>query len=207
MVRDADQWAHTKKVGGNSEWILGFNEPDLCPDQACLTPAQAVPLWREIELAYPNRKLVAPVPSQHHLNWLVEFRTRYLETYKTPPRWDALAAHFYGFWSADGMALINWYKARALEYGVSEIWLTEFSFLTAENGICAGVSHETAMQQAQQFIAALEKEPLVTRYAWYAPRLDTGDPLIGNPAVHCNAALLEFSGEILTAWGRMYRDR
>lgn len=207
MIRDAEQWARKKTVGGNSEWILGFNEPDLCPDQACLTPAQAVPLWREIELAYPHRKLVAPAPSQLHLNWLVEFRARYVATYQTPPRLDALAAHFYGFTLADALAVLTWYKARALEYGVPEIWLTEFAFPVAENRVCFGVPYATAMHQAQQFITWLEQEPLVTRYAWYAPRIDAADPVLGVPSAECSAALYDFSGAPMTGWGVMYRAR
>ena len=207
MVRDAEQWARTHQVGGNSEWILGFNEPDLCPDQACLTPEQAVPLWREIELAYPDRKLVAPVPSQLNLNWLVEFRARYLALYQTPPRFDALAAHVYTNTFAPAVAVIDWYRARAREYGVSEIWVTEFSFLVAESGTCYGVPHAAAMRDAQQFITLLEYDPLVTRYGWFAPRIDIHDLVIGHPLADCNAPLLNFSGTTLTAWGMMYRAR
>ncbi|MBI5303658.1 MAG: hypothetical protein HY868_16095 [Chloroflexi bacterium] len=207
MIRDASQWAQTKQVGGNSQWILGFNEPDLCPDQACLTPAQAVPLWREIEAQFPNKKLVAPVPSQAHLNWLIEFRNAYIAAYRTPPRFNALAAHWYGFSYNDAKAVINWYKARATEFGVAEIWITEFAFPVPDNRACFGVTQADAMNDAQKLIAELDNDAMVTRYAWFAPRVDTSDPLLTGGQSECHAPLLDFSGNTLTSWGMMYRAR
>jgi len=204
MVRDADQWAHSKQVGGNSQWILGFNEPDLCPDQACLTPAQAVPLWHEIEAQFPNKKLVAPVPSQLHLNWLVDFRNDYIATYGTPPRFDALAMHWYGFRYTDAKALINWYEARASEFGVSQLWLTEFAFPAPDTDSCNGWTEDMVISDAEKLITDLDNDPMIARYAWYAPRIDFNDPLL-TPSTHCGAPLLNFTGTTLTNWGVMYR--
>lgn len=205
MIRDADQWARSKQVGGNSQWILGFNEPDLCPDQACLTPAQAIPLWHEIEAQFPNKKLVAPVPSQVHLNWLVEFRDGYIATYGTPPRFDALAMHWYGFSHAHAKAVIDWYKARATEFGVRELWLTEFSFPIADKGTCCGYSQTDVMNDAQKLMTDLDNDPMITRYAWFAPRIDPGDPLLVLGTAQCGGPLLDFTGKTLTNWGTMYR--
>lgn len=209
MIRDANQWANFESIGlgGNSQWILGFNEPDLCPDQACLTPAQAVPLWREIEARFPNKKLVAPVPSQLHLDWLVQFRNIYIATYGAPPRFNALAAHWYGFKYADAKTLLNWFKARANEFGVAEIWLTEFAFPVANNSTCGGVTQSDAINEAQRLIADLDTDAMITHYAWYAPRLDTNDPLQTGGSPQCNAPLLDLTGKTLTNWGIMYRAR
>ena len=205
MVRDADQWSRSKQVGGNSEWILGFNEPDLCPDQACLTPAQAIPLWHEIETQFPNKKLVAPVPSQLHLNWLVAFRAGYISTYGTPPRFDALAMHWYGFRYDDAKALIDWYKARATEFGVSELWLTEFAFPVTDTGSCGGWTQANTMSDAEKLIVDLDSDPMITRYAWFAPRIDPSDPMLVLGTAQCGGPLLDFTGKTVTNWGTMYR--
>ena len=207
MIRDASQWAQTKQVGGNSQWILGFNEPDLCPDQACLTPAQAVPLWREIEARFPNKKLVAPVPSQLHLDWLIQFRNLYIATYGAPPRFNALAAHWYGFRYAEAKTVLNWYKARANEFGVAEVWLTEFSIPVLDNNTCGGITQVDALNEAQKLITDLDADAMITRYAWYAPRIDTNDPLQTLGTSQCNAPLLDLTGKTLTNWGIMYRAR
>ena len=79
------------QVGGNSPYILGFNEPDLS-SQANLTPQRAAVLWRRIEQAYPHRLLVSPAVSCGDLYWLVRFRSAYRELYGTWPRFDVLAA-------------------------------------------------------------------------------------------------------------------
>lgn len=208
MIRDATQWANFDSIGlgGSSQWLLGFNEPDLCPEQACLTPAQAVPLWHGIETRFPNRKLVAPVPSHLHPDWLVQFRNNYIATYGTPPRFNALAAHWYGFKYADAKALLDWYKARATEFGVAEIWLTEFAFPVLDHSTCGGVAQSDAMNEAQRLIANLDTDAMITRYAWYAPRIDTSDPLqTGGTTPECNAPLLDLTGKTLTNWGMMYR--
>lgn len=209
MIRDANQLANFDQIGlgGNSPWILGFNEPDLCPDQACLTPAQAVPLWREIEARFPNKKLVAPVPSQLHLDWLIQFRNLYIATYGAPPRFNALAAHWYGFRYAEAKTVLNWYKARANEFGVAEVWLTEFSIPVLDNNTCGGITQVDGLNEAQKLITDLDADAMITRYAWYAPRIDTNDPLQTLGTSQCNAPLLDLSGKTLTNWGIMYRAR
>jgi hypothetical protein len=54
-------WSSVKDVGGNSQWIMGFNEPDL-KGQANIAAARAAQMWQQIESKFPDRKLLSPRP-------------------------------------------------------------------------------------------------------------------------------------------------
>ena len=80
MIGNADRVAYD--LGGNSVWILGFNEPDLAV-QSNITPEYAAQLWRQIETRYPQRKLVSPAVSDPDSGWLLRFRLAYYTEYGT----------------------------------------------------------------------------------------------------------------------------
>ena len=105
--------------------ILGANEPDL-ESQANIAPVDYVEIWREIEARFAGKKLIAPAPSQQDLTWLVRFRDAYVARYGQPPRLDALALHCYVSHAAHCQVYVEWMIARAAEWGISEVWLTEF---------------------------------------------------------------------------------
>jgi len=93
MIWGAQQMGQA--IGGNSTYLLGFNEPDLAR-QANISPEAAAVLWRQIERDYPDRLLVAPVPSQEAPEWIDTLYRTYISIYGEKPRFDALAAHLYG---------------------------------------------------------------------------------------------------------------
>ena len=135
-----------------SGWLMGFNEPDRS-DQADLSPQAAVKPWRQIEARWPNRKLVAPAPSHTGSWWLPAFREAYKTEVGCYPRFDALAAHCY-YGNADAcITHVKQYLTWAQQWGVREVWVTEFFF-----------SQEA---EARKFIAFLESEPLITRWSPY----------------------------------------
>ena len=122
----------SKPIGGNSPWVLGFNEPDLT-SQSNITPQQAVPLWWQVEAANPDKLLVAPAPA--NLPWLVEWYDAFRTEYGRPPVLDALAVHFYSSASVGDAAgalhrTLRDYRAQANRWGVDQVWLTEFAHLT-----------------------------------------------------------------------------
>ena len=117
----------TATLGGNSQWIMGFNEPDSA-SQSNLSPAYAASLWRQIEQKYPNRKLLAPAPSGAGANWIVDFRNAYISAYGTAPRLDGLAMHCYAWYASQCIPLAQQFESWATSWGVPEIWVTEFSF-------------------------------------------------------------------------------
>ena len=130
-------------ITGSSQWLMGFNEPDQ-PDQSNIPAATAAVAWHQIEQKYPERKLVAPAPSHLHLNWLVDFRNAYITQYGKPPRLDALAMHCYLATAAECIQLGQSYKSMAQAWGVKEVWVTEFAFLS-----CLVGSDEKAVSEGQ----------------------------------------------------------
>lgn len=154
------------EVGGNSPWLLGFNEPDIAI-QANITPERAARLWRQIEQAYPRKLLVSPAPSGEGRYWLVQMRLAYRELFGTWPRWDALAMHCYQ-WTAAGCAgVLKDYRAWVRDWGIAGgIWVTEFAFQKAWTA--------DPEREASTFVAMLEADPLVRRYAPFVAHTPLG---------------------------------
>lgn len=192
MIRDAADMG--RPVSSNSNWLMGFNEPDLS-EQANLTPISAAKLWREIERSHPERRLVAPAPSHIHPDWLPQFRNAYRMLYGVWPRLDALAFHCY--FPADsciglGEQFVTW----ALAWGVPEVWCTEFAFVPAYN--------PRAEEDARRFVAWLEAEPVVARYAPFASYIQGGEWYWPDRRVEANPSIFAVDGVTLTEIGQWY---
>lgn len=188
-------------LGGNSNWIMGFNEPDLS-GQSNITPTLAATLWHEIEAKYPDRKLVSPAPSQLNREWIRDFRIAYIAQYGTPPRLDALAFHWYGWWADDAIYLAEYYKALAREWNVPEIWLTEFAMPTQPApDECWEGAYAIAQPEAQKLLVYLEQDEMVTRYAWFAARIQGTEWWSDS---RCFAALIDYDTGTCTTWGALY---
>jgi len=183
-------------VGGNSAYLLGGNECDL--DSQCnVTPTAYVPIWNLIETRFANYKLVAPVPSHLHPEWIVEFRDAYIAQYGTPPRLNVLAAHCY-MWTADAcVELLNWYIARANEWDIAEVWLTEFNFPTGGTR-----TEQQAWAEAEILINWMKQQPKIKRWAWWTNRPCGLESWC--PPSQWQAPLLNTSG-VLTPYGEQYR--
>jgi hypothetical protein len=195
MIRDKTNVSVTQ-LGGNSDWLMGFNEPDLCPEQACLTPAEAAVLWREIETRWPDKRLVAPAPSHLHPEWLVQWYLAYQERYGQAPRIDALAMHCYWRTADDCITLAQEFEGLAEIWGIQEGWVTEFAF-----------TQTTANWQAQirQFTESLERSAFWTRYAPFVSHIPcSADDVYWNCAASGDPSLLTTFGQ-LTDIGRMYQ--
>ncbi len=192
MIRDADDLA-VSELGGNSDWLMGFNEPDLS-GQANLSPGQAALLWREIEAKWPDRKLVAPAPSHLHPEWLVQWWIAYQDRYGQPPRVDALALHCYHRTAADCIRLAREYEGLAEVWGVKEGWVTEFAFT---------VVVPNWKTQVSEFVTYLEQSPFWTRYAPFVSR-ETCDNEFWDCATAGDPSLFDRFGQ-LTEVGRAYQ--
>ncbi len=186
-------------LGGNSQWIIGFNEPDSA-SQANLSPAVAATLWRQIEQKYPTRKLVAPTPSGAAPNWLVDFRNAYIAAYGAPPRLNALGVHCYSWYAELGdygciphtRKFIDWANA----WNVPEVWVTEFSFSPT-----APSSLDQSLQEANTYITWMKNQSLVTRYAWFASKIQ-GTEWWAIPTFH--TPITDWNSGALTLFGNMY---
>ncbi len=182
-------------VGGNSNWIMGFNEPDS-PDQANIPASQAATLWRQVEQLYPNRKLVAPAPSGADPTWLVDFRNDYISMYGTAPRLNALAVHCYA-WSANAcIQFTQQFEAWAKAWGVPEVWVTEFPISPASPN-----NLNQSLQGGQAFLNWMESDPMITRYEWFASRIKGTEPWASS---YFDTPLVDWNSGALTAFGQMY---
>jgi hypothetical protein len=154
-------------LGGNSQWLLGFNEPDDCPIQSCMTPEAAAVAWRLLEQAYPYRKKTSP-QVLHPTQWLERWYTAYVDLYGQPPELDAIAVHtYYGGTAADYIARVQEFMALARKWNVPEVWVTEW---TLAHGLDRSVRETT--KEIETYVDWLEHEPMVTRYAPFTNRVE-----------------------------------
>lgn len=185
------------ELGGNSEWVLGFNEPDHA-GQADMTPEEGASHWRQLEQCYPERKLVSPAVV-FEPSWLETMREAYVAAYGEPPRFDALAFHCYdqrGFVSAcqkDARQYLAWLDEWDVPGG---LWLTEFGYVDTDR--------QAQVEKLRDIAAWVEQEPRIVRYAWFATRYD-GDEAWAVPEAYSTALMTCESGEP-TALGEAYMD-
>lgn len=193
MIETASDW--DKTLGGNSNWIMGFNEPDL----RGFSPSDAAIYWRLIEQKYPTRKLLSPAPSgsMSGLAWLVNFRNAYISFYATSPRLDGLGAHCYKWYSFQCVELIQSFIDQANAWGVPEVWVTEFSFSPTDPSSPSG-----ALQEQQTFINWMVNDPKIKRHAWFASRINGNEPW--SLPTHVTP-LIDSSGQP-TSFGTVYQQ-
>lgn len=172
-------------IGGNSEWLMGFNEPDV-PTQANLTPHAAALLWRQIEQQHPTQRLVSPA-TVIDAGWLAAFRDEYRTLYGDWPRIDALAIHWYGD-PALLDARLNAVEAEADAWGVGEVWVTEFSAPTIDG--------------FRAMLDTLRQHPRVTRYAPFAARISGAE--VWAQGGGADRPLIDFETGLLTYYGLAY---
>lgn len=182
-------------VGGNSQWIMGFNEPDST-SQANISPANAATLWRQIEQKYPTRKLAAPVPSGGNSTWLPAFRQSYISAYGAPPRLDALAVHCYAWSAAACIQYTQSFETLATAWGVPEVWVTEFSISPA-----APNTLSQALQEAQSYINWMEGDSMITHIAWFASKIQGTEAWASG---YFLTPVVDWTTAQRTAFGNMY---
>lgn len=174
-------------LGGNSDWILGANEPNV-PGQANLTPQEAAHYQHLIELHYPHRRIVSP-SCVHDLDYLKAIAQAFTKTYGRPPRWDAIACHCYHRNVGSGYHYaIKPFCTYAQLLG-AEVWVTEWVAPT--------------VRAMAWMLEKLHADDTITRYAWFASRYTCTEPwtpLGGHP---CTSLIDPASGE-LTDFGETY---
>jgi len=192
-----------KTLSGNSQWVMGFNEPDS-GSQANLTPQQGADYWHQIEQQYPTRKLLSPASATEDTShWLVNFRNAYIATYHVPPRLDGLAVHCFKWWASQCIDSTQQYINWANSWGTSEVWVTEFSF--AMDPSCgAGASQSQALQMQQTYINWMTSQPKVTRYGWFASKIQGNEWWIQGVLQCFLTPLVDISSGQPTSFGNAY---
>ncbi|NTU66103.1 MAG: hypothetical protein HGB05_22535 [Chloroflexi bacterium] len=182
-------------LGGNSAWLLGFNEPEHA-DQSNMTPEAGARAWRDLEAAYPDRKLTSPQVVHPGEYWLERWYAAYVVYYEQAPKIDALAVHtYYGNDITDYKRQVTYYVDLAAQWGVEEVWVTEFAFAPALDGTV-----RNSVEQLTDYIAWLDQQPAVTRYSVWTNRVECTDIA---PDGIFDTPLYAASG-VLTAAGRAY---
>ncbi len=189
-------------IGGNSRWLMGFNEPNDV-NQADLTPDEAAILWHRIEERFPDRFLVAPVPVTHDPFWLVQFYDAYVARYGQPPRLDALAMHCYFTTSKQCKELAQWFMDKAMEWGAGEVWITEFAFRSCAEWDYPKFPNQ-ALAEMDEFIGWVETQPMITRYAWFSNRTNANEWWVGIPFECYASPLINFYTGKITEYGKAY---
>jgi hypothetical protein len=166
-----------KAKASGSDTLLAFNEPDR-PEQANMTPQQAIDLWPKLEatglkLGSPSPAADAPLQNGW-LDWFMRLAKE--RNYRV----DFITVHWYGktFDATAVKELHDYLQSVYTKYGLP-IWLTEFALISFANHSPdpAHALYPTDAQQAQ-FIkdstTMLEGLSYVQRYAWFGLPTLTG---------------------------------
>ncbi len=167
----------TRQLGGNSQWILGFNEPENIivddPSTPCdervkfdaqgnLNYGRMADLWHQFEAkitsgSWSGKLLVSPAPVNGSYGLDTNPLQLMLNYYQSKgwgtPRFDALAVHDYFGDFADGQSKVNAAITWADTHGYSgkPIWVTEFGTPYASSGYvtlyCPGQGYSNDRKQ------------------------------------------------------------
>ncbi|SDF37731.1 RNA polymerase sigma factor, sigma-70 family [Lentzea fradiae] len=154
------------RAKANGKVLLGFNEPDF-PDQADMSPEQALDLWPK--LAATGLRLGSPAVAHSGDKpggWLDRFMSGAAQR---GLRVDFIAVHWYGsdFGDAAVGHLRNYLEAVHKRYG-KPLWLTEYALIDFSGGSPRYPSPEQQAAFARGSAAMMESLPYVERYAWFA---------------------------------------
>ncbi|OJJ44477.1 hypothetical protein ASPZODRAFT_47325, partial [Penicilliopsis zonata CBS 506.65] len=151
-------------LDSGSAYILGFNEPDMS-SQADLSASEAAEYYLEYITPYSgDATLVSPAvtsssTSGEGLDWFEEFMADCGSC-----EISALAVHWYGDSVSELKTFITEAITTAADYGISEVWLTEFALSSDEDGISDA---STAAAFLEEAIPWLEEQDELTRYSYF----------------------------------------
>lgn len=150
-------------LGGGSNYILGFNEPDM-PGQSNMDPSEAVGYYQNYITPYAGQAtLVSPsvtssTSSGQGLDWLKSFMDSCQGC-----NIGGISVHWYGSSPDQLKSFVTDAVNFAGKYGITEVWLTEFALTDAMNG----GNPEAAAKFLKDVLPWLDSQPAVTRYAYF----------------------------------------
>lgn len=150
-------------LSSGSKYILGFNEPDMS-HQANMSPSDAVSSYLNYITPYAGQAtLISPAVSNGNgptqgLNWLKTFMDSCGEC-----NIGGLAVHWYGDSAEDFKNHVSKAIDLGNQYGISEIWVTEFAL----NSALSGGDPSKSADFLQQVMPWLDSQPNVARYSYF----------------------------------------
>jgi hypothetical protein len=186
-------------VTGNMPYFLGYNEPELNG----LTPEWVAEVWPSIVEANSSSKSVSPAPLRNPGAWLSDFREEHIKLWGYPPKLDVLALHCYESYlqcRAKAEQVIRYAK----EWGIKEVWITEFAFSDQWQG---KYPPESSWEiEAQKLINWMNSETMITRYYWWALEYDPSNE--NQPwSYRWPTSLYVWGTDELTEAGKFYREQ
>ena len=165
-AKDFGGWATTIEtvLSSGSNYILGFNEPDIA-SQANMSPSDAANYYQTYITPYSGKaKLISPsvtssTDSGVGLSWFESFMSSCQDC-----SISGLAVHWYGTTADEFKSFVTQAISTASAHGLSELWITEFALSADLNG-----SSDLATTAAfiNEVIPWLESQTAVTRYSYF----------------------------------------
>jgi hypothetical protein len=177
-------------IGGNSEWLLLFNEPDVAV-QCNKTPHEGAIATRQASQAY-SKRLVSPAVGD--IRWLEDWKTEYNSLYGTDPPVDAVAVHCYD-WTGSvtgGVEHCQGLVRRAHALNLGPIWIAEWAWM--------GPQGRQAEQYIRRMVQWLSSERMVQRHAYFEMSYEGSEPW----AFWWNTSLTDWETGELTNLGRAF---
>jgi RNA polymerase sigma factor (sigma-70 family) len=164
------------QVKTESQYLLGFNEPDLAA-QSNMTVSQALSLWPQLEAT--GMTLGSPAVSANGAtpgSWLDQFMSG---AAARGDRVDFITLHWYGsdFSTGPAVSQLESYVQAVYERYHKPIWLTEFGLANFGTGQFPTETGQAAFVTAA--VKMLDSLPYVQRYAWFALPANSTDGSLG----------------------------
>jgi len=165
-ARDFGGWvtAIETALSSGSEYILGFNEPDMA-SQASMSASDAAGYYQNYITPYAGQaKLISPAVTSstndgQGLSWFKSFMDQC-----TSCDISGLAVHWYGNNIDEFKTFVQQAIDTASSYSLSEVWITEFALSADVNGI---VDQTTTNSFVSEAISYLDSQSAVTRYSYF----------------------------------------
>lgn len=186
------------EVADDVEIVLGFNEPEL-EGQANITPTLAAEMWVQIEQDYPDKLLATPSANTW---WLSQWVNAFQAIKGRPPRFEYVAHHCYGAYSADlaiskcttmAQHVADWARA----YG-AKVLVTEFAHLP-----CWPEGDAGTLGFMEGMVLFYRQDPDIEMWFWFENFYYGTESWAFGP--YCNTSLVNEDGT-LTVFGEKYRE-
>lgn len=151
-------------LSSGSEYILGFNEPDM-PSQANMSPSEAASYYNQYITPYSGQaKLISPgvtssTATGMGLSWFTEFMGSCSSC-----GISGLAVHWYGDTAEEFESFVTEAISTAQQYGLSEVWVSEFALTSDVSGTG---DPDTTAAFLDTVLPWLDSQDMVSHYAYF----------------------------------------
>ncbi|KAL3864714.1 hypothetical protein ACJMK2_006371 [Sinanodonta woodiana] len=185
-------WSSDLNIHPDSQYILGFNEPNFY-HQSNMTPQVAAQHWRQLEQHFPGKLLVSPAaaPCGSHEQCMSNGEEWFAQFFQHCQgcRVDFLATH--GYWCSADTTMH--YLQGLWDRFHKPIWLTEFSCPQTH-------SEDTQLRYMKEILPRLEAAHFVSHYSWFVHRFKS------DGWIYSSTSLVHQDSSALTTLGEFYNN-